>query len=282
MSGEATGYVYRYSPYTDKTFNVHLAIADSVNDQHENDFWMSPKRLAAKARCSRATVFTALAQLVDDGFLVLLEAGDSRRHLPARYRFKFAEILVVFDSHPDEPVEVDHGGRPRNPVHSLDEVPNPVQELDRVIPPKPSPTDEAFVPKPSPNGGPHKDELKKILELTQEKQLAKRGSSSSLPHVIPDDWEPPPGELLRMAVDCPAVNIDRETAQIVDWAKSNRIKKVDWDATWRKCLRNAQTDAEGGVGRRGQATSNGHSNGTVRHIPFGGFSEAEYDEKEIR
>jgi hypothetical protein len=49
--------------------------------------------------------------------------------------------------------------------------------------------------------------------------------------------------LLKAAVDFPLVDIPFETAQIVDWALSKGEKRVDWVATWRKCLRGAQKRA---------------------------------------
>lgn len=82
MSAEATGWVFRYSPLTSVAFAVHLAIADSVNDQNENEFWMNQAALAAKARTSRKTVNAALAQLVADGFLepVRMTLGQANRY----------------------------------------------------------------------------------------------------------------------------------------------------------------------------------------------------------
>jgi DNA-binding IclR family transcriptional regulator len=86
MSAEATGAVWRYSPYTGAQLLVHLAIADVVNDTHGWEFWMSTEKLARKARVSRSTVTSALADMVEHGFLELLEAGGNRRR-PSRYRF---------------------------------------------------------------------------------------------------------------------------------------------------------------------------------------------------
>lgn len=89
MSAEATGWVYRHSPYTGAGFSVHLAIADSVNDQHDNEFWMATGNLAVKARISRSTATTAVAVLVGDGYLERLDppGEPARQGRPVRYRF---------------------------------------------------------------------------------------------------------------------------------------------------------------------------------------------------
>jgi DNA-binding PadR family transcriptional regulator len=91
MSAEATGAVWRYSPYTGAQLLVHLAIADVVNDTHGWEFWMSTEKLSQKARVSRSTVTQALADMVENGFLELLEAGGNRRR-PSRYRFSTSAL----------------------------------------------------------------------------------------------------------------------------------------------------------------------------------------------
>ena len=98
MSAEATGWVWRRSPYRGITLVVHLAIADSVNDQNEHEMWMRQGVLAQKCRTRRATIGTALAQLVDDGYLELLVEGTGGAN---RYRFLMpADAPVVYDSAP--------------------------------------------------------------------------------------------------------------------------------------------------------------------------------------
>jgi biotin operon repressor len=97
MSAEATGWVFRHSPFKGATFAVHFTIADSVNDQHDNEFWMSQSKLAIKARCSRDTVNVALAALIEDGFLELVEEGTGRSHAN-RYRFLYPNADVVWEA----------------------------------------------------------------------------------------------------------------------------------------------------------------------------------------
>lgn len=84
MSAEATGWVFRASPYTGAMFTLHLAIADTVNDTYGNEMWMSAPTLAEKARVSERTARYGLAQMTDDGLLVLVAAKEGKAR---RYRF---------------------------------------------------------------------------------------------------------------------------------------------------------------------------------------------------
>lgn len=108
MSAEATGWVFRHSPYKGATFSVHLAIADSVNDHYRNEFWMEQGKLGAKARVRRQGVCEALAQLEQDGFIKDLGAVEGTRGI-RRVRFLFPSTPVVYESRwvePDAPVRL--------------------------------------------------------------------------------------------------------------------------------------------------------------------------------
>lgn len=94
MSAEATGWVWKYSPFVGRQLLVHLAIADVVNDVNHNEFWMSGDRLARKAKVSRNTVTTTLAEMQELGLLDLLESGAARR-VPSRFRFLFPTSAVT-------------------------------------------------------------------------------------------------------------------------------------------------------------------------------------------
>lgn len=101
MSAEATAWTFRHSPVTGATLVVHLAIADSVNDQHGNEFWMAIPRLASKARVERRTAGRAVAELVDWGMIECLstEPDAMRSGRPLRYRFLFPdEADIVYES----------------------------------------------------------------------------------------------------------------------------------------------------------------------------------------
>ena len=96
MSAEAVGYVYRHSPYTGATFTIHLAIADTVSDQNNNQFWMATDNLAAKTRTSRRTTQKAIDQLCEDFFIV--ETRPANQHQPATYRFLFPPVDIVYET----------------------------------------------------------------------------------------------------------------------------------------------------------------------------------------
>ena len=99
MSAEATAYVYRFSPFAGVTFQIHHAIADSVNDQRENEFWMGQEKLARKARVGRRSAQRALEELLANGFVELLREGATKGE-PNLYRFLFPDVEVIFDSRP--------------------------------------------------------------------------------------------------------------------------------------------------------------------------------------
>lgn len=126
MSAEASGYVFRSSPYRGTQFAVHLAIADSVNDQHDNEFWMSLATLAKKARVSRSMVREAVIRLLRDEFLTLLETHDRQ---PNRYRFCFPEVTVVYESRRNPPSDHRRGGirPPEDPPPTTGVEPNTTQ-----------------------------------------------------------------------------------------------------------------------------------------------------------
>jgi hypothetical protein len=95
MSAEAMGYVYRHSPYKGAALMVHLSIADSVNDQNGNKFWMSLGKLAAKCRSTRQTTSAMVDQLCADGWLIELKREPGRTVL---YQFVYVDAAVVYES----------------------------------------------------------------------------------------------------------------------------------------------------------------------------------------
>lgn len=101
MSAEAIGWVYRHSPFRGATFLVHLAIADSVNDVHGNEFWMARANLATKARVSGESVSTAVETLREAGYVIPTEDGmddpDARKRAgrPTRWLFLFPDDAAV-------------------------------------------------------------------------------------------------------------------------------------------------------------------------------------------
>lgn len=78
MSAYEIGWVYRHSPFIGATFAVHLALADSANDQHDRELWAADATIAAKARVSVPTVRRARTELEEAGFLALVTPGRGR------------------------------------------------------------------------------------------------------------------------------------------------------------------------------------------------------------
>jgi len=99
MSAEAIGWVFRHSPVTGAAFQVHLALADSANDQNGYELWMRVRTIAQKARLSEGAVRRALAELVEHELLVVLDDGRSRDDAQSATRARrFA--LVMPDGRP--------------------------------------------------------------------------------------------------------------------------------------------------------------------------------------
>lgn len=103
MSAEAVAWVYRHSPYRGVVFAVHLAIADTVNDLHDNRFYARQAHLAAKARVSVRRARDAIETLMADGYIAPTDPAaadpDERESAgrPVDWTFLFPECPVVFD-----------------------------------------------------------------------------------------------------------------------------------------------------------------------------------------
>jgi hypothetical protein len=103
MRFQAFDWVIRCSPYKGTKLVLHLAIADSANDLHDNEVWLEIPDLALKARQSRGSVIAGLKHMVADGFLELIETQHGTAGV-ARYRLLFPEETAM--------VGVDGGGAP--------------------------------------------------------------------------------------------------------------------------------------------------------------------------
>ncbi len=86
MSADAEAFVWKQSPYRGTAMLIHLAIADVVNDTHQNRFWMSAESLAKKCRVSRSSANAALADMVERGYLKKLTVGGGRS-ITTEYQF---------------------------------------------------------------------------------------------------------------------------------------------------------------------------------------------------
>ncbi len=111
VSAEAVAHVYRKSPYSGLLLNIHLAIADSANDQYHYEFFMAQTNLSKKVRATREGTNRGLARLLKDGWLSIVEDGA---HLPrgiVRYRFEFREDAPDVWAPRPRPVTTDHRSR---------------------------------------------------------------------------------------------------------------------------------------------------------------------------
>jgi hypothetical protein len=86
--------VYDHSPYEGKRLVIHLAIADIVNTDYDNEFWMSNEKMAKKSRCTREYVNKTLKLMVTDGFLVPIGDGmcQGAGKKTVRYRFVMPNV----------------------------------------------------------------------------------------------------------------------------------------------------------------------------------------------
>lgn len=92
MSAEATGWVWRHSPWKGQHAKllIHLAVADVVNDAHGNEFWMAYASLAEKVGCGTRVVASWFAESLERGLVELVE-DNSRRGRANRYRLLLGE-----------------------------------------------------------------------------------------------------------------------------------------------------------------------------------------------
>jgi hypothetical protein len=155
VSAQAVGWVWTHSPYKGATLLVQLAIADSVNDQNENELWMSLVKLSRKARVDRVTARLALRTMVRDGLLLVVQ--EPGRETPGRYRFMMpdrgGEPVTTPQTRGGEPVTtevVNHspggwsvthqgGGEPLTTIPK--EIPSRTQGTTQLPPVKTPPSD---------------------------------------------------------------------------------------------------------------------------------------------
>lgn len=97
MSIEAMNHVWKNSNYLASWSYVLLAIADVVNDLHDNAFYMSVPSLAQKCKCSVRSIQTALREFEKDGWITETVKGGGR--MPSTYTFNLITPAVQ-DLHP--------------------------------------------------------------------------------------------------------------------------------------------------------------------------------------
>jgi hypothetical protein len=75
LSAQATGHVWKCCAFGGAKFLVLLGVADVVNTDHANVFWMTSTNLGNKVRMHPTNVRRHLKELVEDGWLEVLEPG---------------------------------------------------------------------------------------------------------------------------------------------------------------------------------------------------------------
>ena len=75
MSAQATGHVWKCAPFGGSKFLILLAVADVVNSEFGHTFWMTSTNLGNKVRMHPTNVRRHLKELVEDGWLTVLEPG---------------------------------------------------------------------------------------------------------------------------------------------------------------------------------------------------------------
>ena len=88
MSIEAMTHVWANTTYPPAQSYILQAIADVVNDTHDNRLFMKVETLAKKTKCSERTIQRALRQFEADGWLFLITDGQGRG-TPNEYQFNF-------------------------------------------------------------------------------------------------------------------------------------------------------------------------------------------------
>lgn len=216
------GHAYRYSPYTGASLLVHLALADTANDQEDNKIWFRMARLADKARVDRKTANRAVLQMVEDGWLELLRAELGA---PSIYRFVFREgEPVVYEARARQ------GGATDPTPQRKPAVTDPVQ--DGADHPRGGATD--------PRGGAHRGTVNPspTQEITQGKDLTLLSPDGDDPREHPDYgfdrfWIRYPARDGKKRLKADAAS---------KWRKMNRCEK---EAAWRGVQHYAVSCAQG-------------------------------------
>lgn len=229
MSAEAVGWAWRHSPYRGVPLVVHLAIADSVNDQHNHDFWMTVGRLAAKARVSERAARTALRQLTDDGLLVLVKASSGKPGQPTLYRFVFGDGPVVYETRRGQPVPPSPGATGAN-----DDA-----RRGQPVPPNPSKATQDLKPLGASPPAKRKAEPRRRL---------------------PDDFTVTLDLLVWARDVVPTLDLEAETAAWRDHHHAKGSTMADWPAAWRLWMRNAHRFATSGRTAKSTPTARGLGN----------------------
>jgi hypothetical protein len=257
VSAEAVGWVYRHSPFRGSLFTVHLAVADSVNDQRDNEFWMTQSLLAAKTRLGRQSVNDALETLVAGGFLQLAESGGGRSRA-CRYLFLFPDAPVVYET---------------RKLSSQATVSAP-QKLSSQATVSPAETlklsPEATESLPILSSEATGIEPKEDLRTKESRSLARERAKRALV-----EWQPSPSLVAWSLTRNPQLQITDQVEQFRDHHLARWPQPItDWDAAWRTWVRNSKVFGP-------QRSLDGSRPPPGRHVPLQARPASDYEGKSI-
>jgi len=115
MSVRALAWVQQFSPMTGTVLDVHLAVADSVNDDVGGVVDVIPTSLTTRCRLSDRTVKRGLQALVDADPPLLVELPQFDKRI-FRYRFCYPTLPVLHE--PPTLEKLDEDPRPVNGVEA--------------------------------------------------------------------------------------------------------------------------------------------------------------------
>ena len=87
MSNEALSWAFESSPYSRTIWLIHVIIAGEVDESSDNHVWLDEKQIMVDARCSIQTVRRAIAHLIKDGYLEVIDCHQETKRLNKEYRF---------------------------------------------------------------------------------------------------------------------------------------------------------------------------------------------------
>jgi biotin operon repressor len=214
-------------------------MADRANDDGTG-VWAAKQRIADEVECSKQTVITTIAGLIEDGLLI--EVGH--RKMSNGYTVDYSIIVDAVAALPDAKADPQGVKNWTGRVHNWTG-----PELDESS--QLTPRGQAALPKPSLN--------RPIKKKTTPSSLA-RAKCATHATRLPADWRPTTltGQSAEAVVPWQAGRLERELSKFRDhWAASSgaNARKHDWQAAWRNWVLKADEQGDrNGNGRLAQRT----------------------------
>lgn len=216
MSNRVLDWVFQESPATGNDRLVLIAIADEANDDGRNAY-PGIDRIATKSRVPKRTVLRCLERLEEAGALIV-----NRPEVRGRGHFNTYVVLM-------------EKGDTVTPIPEPEKVRNGATEGDKRC-------------------GTVQNHAQTVLDpLTPSaKALDPSSPSQARGARIPDDFAPDAAMRAWAQAKVPNVNLARETEKFCNYwrAKGGReARKLDWPATWRNWMLNADDSLQRTNGR---------------------------------